>query len=266
MPTPLMTDKVVFVTGGGSGIGAAVARLSAEEGAEAVIVTDRDADSAESVAKAINAELGHEVVKAFGLDVTNRSEVDAIVARIEEHHGRLDCALNNAGVSGPRTWLGKYTDEDFHEVMKVNLDGLFFCLRAELSTMQRARSGSIVNIASGATIEPPPGLAPYAASKSGVIAMTKSVAGEYGRDGIRVNSVLPGKVLTKLLLENFDEARLAEIATTLPMGRIGEPRELAEGVVWLFSDRSSYVNGADLLIDGGAHAASRISEIDRGHQ
>lgn len=150
--------------------------------------------------------------------------------------------------------------------MNVNLEGLFYCLRAELSSMQRAGGGSIVNIASGATIEPPPGLAPYAASKSGVVAMTKAVAGEYGREGIRVNSVLPGKILTSLLQQNFDEEKLAEIATKLPMGRIGEPRELAEGVVWLFSNRSSYVNGADLLIDGGAHAASRITEADRASQ
>jgi NAD(P)-dependent dehydrogenase (short-subunit alcohol dehydrogenase family) len=172
--------------------------------------------------------------------------------------------VNAAGVSGPRAPIGEYTDEQWHHVVAVNLDGLFHCLRAEVRAMQVRGLGSVVNIASGAHVEPPPGLTPYAATKSAVVTMTKAVAGEYGRSGLRINAVLPGKTRTPMLEQNFSAAKLAEIARGLPMGRIGAASELAEAIVWLLSDRSSYVNGTELLVDGGAHSAARIRESALG--
>jgi NAD(P)-dependent dehydrogenase (short-subunit alcohol dehydrogenase family) len=260
MASPLVAGKIVLVAGGGSGIGAATAELCAEEGAAIVVVADRDLDTATVTSEKINSHTATAVATAVALDVARREEVDAVVDRILREHGRLDCAVNAAGVSGPRARIGEYTDEQWRQVIEVNLDGLFYCLRAQVRAMQAGGSGSIVNIASGAHVEPPPGLAPYAASKSAVVTMTKAVAGEYGRLGLRINTVLPGKTRTKMLEQNFSDAKLDEIAASLPMGRIGAPSELAEAIVWLLSDRSSYVNGVELLVDGGSHAASRISE------
>ncbi|WP_433502963.1 SDR family NAD(P)-dependent oxidoreductase [Pseudonocardia halophobica] len=264
MASPLVAGKIVLVTGGGSGIGAATARLCAEEAAKAVYVADRDGETATATSNQINSDVGAKIAVAVALDVVHGAEVDALVDRIVAEQGRLDCAVNAAGTSGPRKRIEEYTDEEWRHVIAINLDGLFFCLRAETRAMRDGGSGSIVNIASGAHVEPPPRLAPYAATKSAVVTMTKAVAGEYGRAGVRINSVLPGKTRTKMLERNFTDEKLDEIAATLPMGRIGAPSELAEAIVWLLSDRSSYVNGAELLVDGGSHAASRINESALG--
>src|SRR3954470_8778863 len=173
-PPPLVAGKVVLITGGGSGIGAATARLCAEEGAAAVVVADRDGAAATATSTEINAGIGTApVATAATLDVVRSADVDALVDRIVREHGRLDCAVNAAGVSGPRARIGDYTDEQWHEVVAVNLHGVFHCLRAEVRAMQVHGRGSVVNIASGAHIEPPPGLTPYAATKSAVVTMTK---------------------------------------------------------------------------------------------
>ncbi|MEV0184580.1 SDR family NAD(P)-dependent oxidoreductase [Streptomyces sp. NPDC050625] len=262
MSVKMLEGKTLLVTGAGSGIGAATARLAAQEGALEVVVADRDGEAAAKVCSEINAEVNAQVALAVDMDVSDVAAVNAVVEQVIARHGRLDCAVNNAGISGPRKRLGDYTDEEWRKVVAINLDGLFYCMRAELKAMGEQGVGAIVNIASGAVVEPPPGLAPYAATKSGVVAMTKATAGEYGRKGVRVNAVLPGKTLTPLLTLNFDEAKLAQVMSTAPMGRIGGPEELAEAIVWLCSERSSYVNGAELLVDGGGHAASRIKEGD----
>jgi NAD(P)-dependent dehydrogenase (short-subunit alcohol dehydrogenase family) len=225
---------------------------------------DRDLDAAAATAEKINSDSPTAPATAVALDVADGAAVDAVVDRVVNEHGRLDCAVNAAGVSGPRARIGDYTDDEWRQVIAVNLDGLFYCLRAEVRAMQAGGSGSIVNIASGAHVEPPPGLAPYAATKSAVVTLTKAVAGEYGRLGLRINTVLPGKTRTRLLEQNFTDAKLDEIAATLPLGRIGSPAELAETIVWLFSGRASYVNGAELLVDGGSHAASQIGESALG--
>jgi NAD(P)-dependent dehydrogenase (short-subunit alcohol dehydrogenase family) len=193
------------------------------------------------------------------LDVADRSAVSAAVDAAVQRWSRIDCAVNNAGVSGPRQQLDEYTPEQWRAVMSVNLDGVYHCMTAELSAMLQAGSGSIVNVSSGAAVHPTPGLAPYAASKAALIGLTRAAAGEYAALGVRVNCVLPGPTRTTLWESNLGpdpDAALRALSAAAPMGRVGAARELAEAIVWLCSDRASYVHGADLLVDGGTHAFS----------
>jgi NAD(P)-dependent dehydrogenase (short-subunit alcohol dehydrogenase family) len=194
------------------------------------------------------------------LDVADRDSVFAAVDAAVQRWGGLDCAVNNAGVSGPQRRLHEYTPDQWRAVMSTNLDGVYHCMAAELDAMLRAGGGSIVNISSGAAVHPPPGLAPYAASKAALIGLTRATAGEYAALGIRINCVLPGPTRTTLWESNLGpdpDAALRVLSAAAPTGRIGTARELAEAVVWLCSDRASYVHGADLLVDGGSHAFSR---------
>ena len=174
-----------------------------------------------------------------------------------ERWGRLDCAANVAGIAGPIARLAEYPLEAWQSVINTNLSGVFFSMRAELNAMLKRKSGSIVNIASGAAVLPRVGLGPYSASKAAVVAITKAAAGEYSRDGIRINVVLPGSTRTPLWESNLGpdpEETLRRYNEAAPMGRVGSSEELAEAVVWLLSDRSSYVLGAELLVDGGQHS------------
>jgi NAD(P)-dependent dehydrogenase (short-subunit alcohol dehydrogenase family) len=224
--------KIALVTGGASGIGAATVALLESRGATVVV-----------------ADL------STGVDVTDEGAVDALVAGIVAEHGRLDLAANVAGTSGTYGEVADSTTEGWRHTMAVNLDAVYFCVRAELRAMRAAGGGSIVNVASSAGRMGVPGLAAYSASKHGVIGLTKSAALEEARRGIRVNAVLPGSVRTPML-QAFagDEATLEKMGRRAPMGRLAEPVEIAEAVVWLLSDASGFVTGNCLAPDGGVAA------------
>jgi NAD(P)-dependent dehydrogenase (short-subunit alcohol dehydrogenase family) len=223
---------VALVTGGGSGIGAATAALLREQGATVV-----------------TADLAGGDVE---LDVTDEAAVDACVAAIVEQHGRLDLAANVAGTSGTYATVAESATVDWRRTLDINLDGTYFCLRAELRAMLAGGGGSIVNVASGAARMGVPGLSAYSASKHAVLGLTKSAALENARSGIRVNAVCPGSTRTTML-RTFagSEEALEKMGARSPMGRLGEPGEVAEAIVWLLSDASSYVNGAIIDVSAG---------------
>jgi len=252
----IVAGKVAVVTGAASGIGRATALLFAAEGARVVAMDLARAGLDETVRMITN--LGGEAVGAPG-SVGIVADVDAAVRLAVATYGRLDCAANCAGVRGETTPLAEYTDEMWQSVLAVNLTGVFNSMRAELRAMLASGGGAIVNVASAAAVEPTPGLAAYVASKSAVVGITKTTAGEYAAAGIRVNAVLPGRTETPMLMEYLSrEPGLHERAIAgMPMGRLGRPEEVAEANVWLCSDRASNINAVALLVDGGQHSFSQ---------
>jgi NAD(P)-dependent dehydrogenase (short-subunit alcohol dehydrogenase family) len=250
----LVEGKVVLVTGAGSGIGRATALLCGNEGAAVVVVSDVDEVGAVETAQLL--EKGGREAMAVRTDVARVDEVDALIDTVVERYGRLDCAVNNAGVRGRAARLGDCTVDEWRRVVSVNLDGVFYCLRAELRAMRANGGGAIVNISSGTTADPKPELGPYVASKFGVLGLTRVAAGEYAIDNIRVNAVLPGSTRTPMLEEylSLDPSVEAQVIAGMPQQRLGRPDELAEAIVWLCSPRSSFVNAVTLLVDGGLHS------------
>jgi NAD(P)-dependent dehydrogenase (short-subunit alcohol dehydrogenase family) len=233
-----LAGRVALVTGGGSGIGAATVELLRARGATVVAADLRAAAGVEA------------------LDVTDEAAVDALVASIVDRHGRLDLAANVAGTSGVYANVADSATSDWRATLAVNLDGVYFCLRAELRAMRAQGAGSVVNVASSAGRMGVPGLSAYSASKHAVIGLTKSAALEVAREGIRVNAVCPGSVRTPMLrgFVGGDEELLEKMGRRAPMGRLGEPDEIAEAIVWLLSDAARFVTGNALAPDGGVAA------------
>jgi NAD(P)-dependent dehydrogenase (short-subunit alcohol dehydrogenase family) len=250
----LVIGKVAVVTGAGSGIGRATAILLAAEGATGVLVSDLSQDNAARTVEEIRADGG--TALAMAIDVTDAAQVDSLFDTASRIWGQVDCAVNNAGISGPMQPLADYGDDQWRQVIDVNLTGVFHGMRAAVAAMA-GRGGSIVNVSSGAAVHPPAGLAPYAASKAAIVGLTRSAAADYAASGIRINSVLPGPTRTALWESNLVgdiEAATRAREARLPIGRVGRADEVAEAIVWLCSDRASYVHGVDLLVDGGTHA------------
>jgi NAD(P)-dependent dehydrogenase (short-subunit alcohol dehydrogenase family) len=245
-----MEGKVLVVTGGASGIGLATAVLAARSGAAGIVLADRDPDTLGAAADAVQA-CGC-AVQAVTADVTTEDGPDTIADRAVSRFGRLDCAVNAAGVEGGIHPLDSCEDKEFDAVMSVNVRGVFRCMRAQLRQMYRQQSGSIVNIASAAVFGVHPGLGAYVASKAAVLALSKVAAKEAGRHGVRVNALCPGLTDTPMLRESLRTRPLtSSIAERIALGRIGTPEELAEAAVWLCSDRSSFATGVGLVVDGG---------------
>jgi NAD(P)-dependent dehydrogenase (short-subunit alcohol dehydrogenase family) len=236
------TGKAVLVTGAASGIGRAVAQAFVREGAK-VLASDLDVCDVDG---AVSARC----------DVTKAAEVEALVARAIDEFGRLDCAVNPAGVEGARAPVAEYDEAEWTRVINVNLCGVFFCLKHELRAMQRQGGGAIVNVASiygrrGAKDAPA-----YVATKHGVVGLTRAAALEVAAHGIRVNSVCPGYTSTPMVMDRGIQARrdpvaMARIVAREPMERLGSPREIAEAILWLCSDAASFVTGEALAVDGG---------------
>ena len=250
----MVAGKVALVTGSGAGIGRAAALKFAAEGAK-VVVSDVNVEGGEETAAMIEKKGGEAVfIKA---DVAVPEEVDALIAGTVKTFGRLDCACNNAGIEGKIAPFIEQPLDNFDRIIAINLRGTFLCMQAEIRQMLESGGGVIVNLASVAGLIGFPGLAPYVASKHGVNGLTKNAALEYGKQGIRVNSICPGGIDTRML-DSLAEQSTGGAQTTRemmdpfhPIGRIGEPEEVAELIVWLCSDRSSFVTGTNIPIDGG---------------
>lgn len=245
-----LARKVALVSGAARGLGAAIATTLASAGARVVLGDILDPEGEATAARirdnGVNAVFLH-------LDVTSEPEWQRAVAMAEERFGRLDILVNNAGIPLRRT-LEHTTEAEWDTVMAVNLKGAFLGTKAAIPAMRRAGGGSIVNVSSVSGIVGSTGAA-YGASKGGVRLLTKSTAITYAREGIRCNSVHPGPLDTEVNRESqLDEAKWAERMRLVPMARIGQPEEVAYGVLYLASDEASYVTGSELAIDGGSTA------------
>ncbi len=245
----MVDGKVALVTGAGRGIGEASARLFAAEGAT-VVVADIDGSTAEAVARSIRENGGQ--ASAVQADVTAEESVAAMIAAVVERHGRIDCAHNNAGISGQMTSFTELSLDDWDRMIAINLTSVFLCLKHELLAMVPAESGAIVNTSSGAGVVGFGGLPHYVAAKHGVLGLTKSAAQEYAKAGIRVNAICPGTTRTPMIESFIDGNPAIERMVTRGIGRgvLGEPDEVAQAAVWLCSDRASFVSGESMLVDG----------------
>lgn len=245
----LTEGKVALVTGSGRGIGASIATLFAAEGA-AVVVCDKDVESARTTVQAIQSRGGEAV--AVAADVTQEDDVAAAMSTAIDRYGRLDCAVNNAGISGR---FGSFIDlplEEWQQMLSANLTSVFLCLKYELGIMAAQGFGAIVNISSGAGVVAAPGLPHYTAAKHGVLGLTKCAAQEFAAKGVRVNAILPGTTRTPMIESfiNGDPQIEKMVSRGIGRGYLGEPEEIAEAAVWLCSDRASFVCGESLLVDG----------------
>ena len=248
-----LQDKVVLVTGGGSGIGRACAILLAHAGGKVTVADVTEQGGNETVA--LIREEGGEAT-FIKTDVTQPDQVKSLVDRIMERYGQLDCAVNNAGVIGKPVRLEEQEIAEFNRVVDINLKGTFLCMKYEIAAMLKKSSGAIVNIASVQGLVASPNAGAYSASKHGVIGLTKSAALDNARTGIRINAVCPGSIKTPLQERFYAEAGIpmAEENPRIPMGRYGNPEELAQAVKWLCSPVSSYVTGISLPVDGAITA------------
>ena len=239
--------KVAFVTGGGSGIGEACAMAYAKEGAQ-VAVADIQTDAANRVVEAIKATGGSAI--PITVDVTNFEAVGKAIEKIIETFGGLDIAVNNAGIGGEQAPVGSYTPEGWLQIINVNLNSVFYCLRHEIPAMQKRGGGAIVNMASILGQVGFANSAGYVAAKHAVVGLTKNAAIEYATENIRVNAVGPGFINTPLL-EALPKDALAAIAGMHPMNRLGTAEEVAAVVTFLTSPAASFVTGAYYPVDGG---------------
>jgi NAD(P)-dependent dehydrogenase (short-subunit alcohol dehydrogenase family) len=242
--------KVAIVTGGTSGIGRAAAIAFARQGASVVVAGRRTAEGEETV-RLLRAEGGEGLFVVT--DVARASQVKNLIGRTLERFGRLDFAFNNAGIEQQPTPFLDQNEEDYDRVMDINVKGVWLSMKYEIPAMLKSGGGSIVNTSSALGVIAFAGVEVYVASKHAVIGLTKSAALEYGKQGIRVNAVLPAVIETDMY-ERFTGEKpemQAAMAALHPIGRIGASEEVADAVIWLASDKSSFVTGHSLLVDGG---------------
>ncbi len=242
-----LAGKVALVTGGGRGIGRAIAVSLAEAGAHIVLNYRSNASAAEETLAMIAAAGG--TATAVQADVSQAADVERLFKTVQDNSGRLDVLVNNAGITRD-TLLLRMKEEDFDAVIDTNLRGLYLCTKAALRSMSRQRSGRIINITSVVGITGNAGQANYAAAKAGIIGFTKSTAREMASRNIMVNAVAPGFVETELTDVLNEDARNA-ILNSIPLGRLGQPLDIAGIVCFLASDAASYITGQTFVVDGG---------------
>lgn len=246
-----LKDKVVIITGAGSGIGAATAKLFGTHKA-IVIVADINLENAQKVVDDIDKNGG--TASAVKTDVTQFEQVEALITKTVAQHGRLDVMVNNAGIGGKHQLkTAEHTHDDWHNVIAVNQTGVFYCMKVALQQMMSQGSGSIVNVASLAGLKASGNNLSYSASKFAVVGMTKSAALEYASKNIRVNAVCPGYTHSALLdqLLGVSADMGDKLKRFIPMGRFGEATEIAEAICWLASENSKFITGQTITLDGG---------------
>ena len=239
-----LAGRTALVTGAGRGIGLAITQRLLADGASVVMV-DRDAAAVEGAAKRLGA-----AARAIVADVTRTADVNAAVTAAHDWHGRLDIVVNNAGITGRSFPTWELTDDDWHQVLAVDLTSVFLVCRAAVKLMRERRRGRIVNIASIAGKEGNATLVPYSTAKAGVIGLTKALAKEVATEGILVNAVAPAVIGTDML-QQMEQSTVDMLIAKIPMGRVGKPEEVAALVAWLASDECSFSTGAVYDLSGG---------------
>ena len=242
--------KVALVTGGSGGIGRATSLVFAQEGAK-VVVADLLAEAGEETVQLIKSAGGEATF--VKVDVTQAAEVEAMVKQVVKTYGSLDCAFNNAGIEGGMAKTGDYAEDRWDQVININLKGVWLCMKYEIQQMLSQGSGAIVNTASVAGLVGFRHGPAYVASKHGVNGLTKTAALEYAKAGIRVNAVCPGVIKTPMFERGVQKnPRLEErFAAIHPIGRVGNPEEIGQAVVWMCSEAASFVTGIQMPVDGG---------------
>ena len=243
-------SKVAIITGGSSGIGRATSVALAKEGVK-IIVADRLAKDGEETVQLVK-EAGADGI-FVKTDVANEDNVKALVEKTIKIYGRLDYAFNNAGIAETPTSLAEQTSNAFDQIMNVDVKGVWLCMKYEIPQIIRRRGGAIVNMSAAAGVVGLPQNSIYSASKHAVLGLTKSAALEYAKFGIRINAIAPGGVETDMALRVAEDKKqfVETLKSMQPIGRFAEPEEIANAVVWLLSDKASFVLGHTLLVDGG---------------
>jgi NAD(P)-dependent dehydrogenase (short-subunit alcohol dehydrogenase family) len=250
-------NKICLITGAGSGIGRATALAFGSEGAK-VVVVDINLENANETVALLKASKTKAI--ALKVNIANREEVENMVKTTVETFGRLDCAVNCAGIAGPVSMpLHEYPDEYWHQQININLTGTWYCMKFQITQMLQNGGGTIVNLSSAAGLIAQPENSPYAASKHGVVGITKTAAKEYATKNIRINAICPTAIETPMIMEGRrklaynPEAKQAAI-NFQAMKRMGRPEEIADVVLWLSSEQSSFITGLAMAADGGALA------------
>ncbi len=247
-------NKVCLVTGAGSGIGRATAMAFAKEGAK-VVVTDINLENAEKTVAMLNGD-----AVALRVDISKREDVENMVRLTVETFGRLDCAVNCAGVAGPISApTHEYPDDLWHQQININLTGTWYCMKFQITQMLKQGGGNIVNLSSAAGLIGQPENSPYAASKHGIVGITKTAAIEYATKNIRVNCLCPTAIETPMIMEGrrklaHNEEAKQQAINFQRMKRMGQPEEVADVALWLCSEQSSFITGHAMAVDGGALA------------
>lgn len=248
--TRMLEGKVALVTGGSSGIGRSSALAFISEGAK-VVIADIDIEGGKETLNLIQEAGGESMF--VEVDVSHKSEVEEMVRKAIETYGRLDCAFNNAGVGPVYRTTADYIEEDWDRIISINLKGVWLCMKYEIPQILKQGKGAIVNMASAVGLVGIENRPAYTASKHGVVGLTKVAALDYATAGIRINAVCPGYIRTpmneRMWLINPEAENIA--IARHPIGRVGTPEEVAEAVVWLCSDKASFITGHTLVIDGG---------------